>query len=145
MPDSAYGAVVEAAFQQEVSRRSGRILALEKYPLDPNKMAEPARRVAQAAPASNRFSFLTAPTRCRRVVQALAAAGVNLKRVQLLGTGLWDDSRVFSTPALDGGWFAAPDAAGLKSFAAVTAAVTARTRCARRRSPTTRSRWSRRW
>src|SRR5665213_3462914 len=43
MPESAYGAVVEAAFQQEVSRRGGRVVVLEKYPLDPGKMAEPAR------------------------------------------------------------------------------------------------------
>ena len=49
LPDSAYGAVVEAAFQQEVSRRGGRIVVLEKYPLDPGKLAEPVRRVAQAA------------------------------------------------------------------------------------------------
>ncbi len=117
MPDSAYGAVVEAAFQQEVSRRSGRILALEKYPLDPSKMAEPARRVAQAAPRVESIFIPDGADAVPQVVQALAAAGVNLKRVQLLGTGLWDDPRVFSTPALDGGLFAAPDAAGFKSFA----------------------------
>ena len=117
MPDSAYGAVVEAAFQQEVSRRGGRILALEKYPLDPSKMAEPARRVAQAAPRVESIFIPDGADAVPQVVQALAAAGVNLKRVQLLGTGLWDDPRVFSTPALDGGWFAAPDAAGFKNFA----------------------------
>jgi ABC-type branched-subunit amino acid transport system substrate-binding protein len=50
------------------------------------------------------------------VVQALAASGVNLKRVQLLGTGLWDDPRVFSDPALQGGWFAAPDSTGFRNF-----------------------------
>ncbi len=49
LPDNAYGAVVEAAFQQEVARRGGRVLALERYPLDPAKMAESIRRVAQAA------------------------------------------------------------------------------------------------
>ena len=47
MPDNAYGAVVEAAFQQDVPKHGGRVLALEKYPLDPNKMADPVRRVAQ--------------------------------------------------------------------------------------------------
>jgi hypothetical protein len=51
------------------------------------------------------------------VAQALAANGVNTKRIQLLGTGLWDDPRVFQTPALDGGWFAAPDGAGYRNFA----------------------------
>jgi len=50
------------------------------------------------------------------VVQALTASGVNLKRVQLLGTGLWDDPRVFSTAALDGGWYAAPESSGFRNF-----------------------------
>ena len=38
--------------------------------------------------------------------------------MQLLGTGLWgDDPRINATPALDGGWYAAPDAAGYRNFA----------------------------
>ncbi len=49
LPDNAYGSVVEAAFQQEVARRGGRVLALEKYPVDPGRMSEAIRRVAQAA------------------------------------------------------------------------------------------------
>ena len=116
MPDSAYGAVVEAAFQQEVSRRGGRIVALEKYPLDPGKMAEPARRVAQAASKVDSIFIPDGADAVPQVVQALIAAGVNLKRVQLLGTGLWDDPRIFSTAALDGGWYAAPESAGFRSF-----------------------------
>jgi len=116
LPDSAYGAVVEAAFQQEVSRRGGRIVALEKYPLDPNKMAEPARRVAQAASQADSIFIPDGADAVPQVVQALVASGVNLKRVQLLGTGLWDDPRVFSTPALDGGWYAAPESSGFRNF-----------------------------
>jgi ABC-type branched-subunit amino acid transport system substrate-binding protein len=116
LPDSAYGAVVEAAFQQEVSRRGGRILTLEKYPPDPGKMAEPARRVAQAAAHVDSIFIPDGADAVPQVVQALAASGVNLKREQLLGTGLWDDPRIFSTPALDGGWYAAPDPGGFRSF-----------------------------
>src|SRR5205085_558004 len=33
-----------------------------------------------------------------------------------IGTGLWDDPRIFSDPALQGGWFAAPDTAGFRNF-----------------------------
>jgi len=51
-----------------------------------------------------------------QVVQNLAAGGINPKRVQLLGTGLWDDPRIFSTAALAGGWYAAPESAGFRSF-----------------------------
>jgi ABC-type branched-subunit amino acid transport system substrate-binding protein len=117
IPDNSYGAVVGAAFQQEVARRGGRILALEKYPLDPNKMAEPVRRVAQAAPQVDSIFIPDGADAVPQVVRALAGAGVNLKRVQLLGTGVWaDDSRISSTPALDGGWYAAPEPDGFRKF-----------------------------
>ena len=147
LPDNAYGAVVEAAFQQEVARRRGRVVALEKYPLDPSKIGEPARRVAQAADARRlRFSFPTAPTRCRKWCRRSPPAASTCKRVQLLGTGLWDDPRMFSTPTLNGGWYAAPESSRLPQFLRpLPRALRARTRCARRRSPMTRWRWSPRW
>jgi ABC-type branched-subunit amino acid transport system substrate-binding protein len=47
----------------------------------------------------------------------LTANGVNVQREQLLGTGLWDDQRVFSEPSLEGGWYAAPDPRGYRNFA----------------------------
>jgi ABC-type branched-subunit amino acid transport system substrate-binding protein len=116
LPDNAYGTVVEAAFQQEVARRRGRVLTLEKYPVDPGRMSEAIRRVAQVA---NRVDAIFIPDNADtvpQVAQQLAAAGVNMKRVQLLGTGLWDDPRVFADKQLDGGWFAAPEASGYRSF-----------------------------
>jgi len=118
LPDNAYGAVVEAAFQQEVARRGGRVVALEKYPIDPNRMNEAVRRVAQAANQVDSIFIPDGADAVPQVVQALSVNGVNLKRVQLLGTGLWDDPRIFSTPALDGGWYAAPESAGFRNFSA---------------------------
>jgi len=116
LPDNAYGTVVEAAFQQEVSRRGGRVLALEKYPLDSNRMAEAVRRVGQAANQVDAIFIPDGADAVPQVVQALAASGVNLKRLQLLGTGLWDDPRIFSTAVLDGGWYAAPESTGFRNF-----------------------------
>jgi len=118
LPDNAYGAVVEAAFQQEVARRGGRVVALEKYPLDPGRMADPIKRVAQAASRADSIFIPDGADAVPQVVAALAANGVNTKRVQLLGTGLWDDPRIFSTPALDGGWYAAPESTGFRNFSA---------------------------
>ena len=118
LPDNAYGTVVEAAFQQEVSRRGGRVVALEKYPIDTNRMTEAARRVAQAANQVDSIFIPDGADAVPQVAQALTAGGVNLKRVQLLGTGLWDDPRIFSTTALDGGWYAAPESAGFRNFSA---------------------------
>jgi ABC-type branched-subunit amino acid transport system substrate-binding protein len=50
------------------------------------------------------------------VVQQLYANGLPKGRVQLMGTGLWDDSRMFNDPNLQGGWFAAPDPQGFRNF-----------------------------
>ena len=117
LPDNAYGAVVEAAFQQEVARRGGRVIALEKYPPDPGKMSEAVRRVAQAASSADSIFISDGADAVPQVLQQLAANRVNLKRVQLLGTGLWDEQRMFETSALTGGWYAAPNAAGFRGFA----------------------------
>jgi ABC-type branched-subunit amino acid transport system substrate-binding protein len=118
LPDNAYGAVVQAAFQQAVARRGGRIVALEKYPLDPSRMGEAVRRVAQAASRADSIFIPDGADAVPQVVAALAANHVNLRRVQLLGTGLWDEKRIFETPALNGGWYSAPDSAGFRNFSA---------------------------
>lgn len=118
LPDNAYGAVVQAAFQQEVAKHGGRVLALEKYSNNPAQMAEPIRRVAQAA---NRVDAIFIPDGADvvpQLAQNLASSGVNLQRVQLLGTGLWDEPRIFAAETLKGGWFAAPEPAGFGGFSA---------------------------
>lgn len=118
MPDNAYGAVVEAAFQQEVARRGGRVVALEKYPPDPNKISETVRRVAQSASRVDSIFIPDGADAVPQVMQTLAASGVNVKHVQLLGTGLWDDPRIFSNSSLEGGYYAAPDSNGFRNFSA---------------------------
>jgi len=52
------------------------------------------------------------------LVQALTANGIDTKRVQLLGTGLWEDAQIFSSPLLDGAWYAGPDSTGFRNFSA---------------------------
>lgn len=117
LPDNAYGAVVEAAFQQAVARRGGRVIALEKYPQDPTKMGEPIRRIAQAAANADSLFIPDGADAVPQVVQQLETNRVNLKRLQLLGTGLWDEPRIAEAPSLAGGLYAAPDSAGFKGFA----------------------------
>jgi hypothetical protein len=79
-------------------------------------MQEPARRLAQAAARADAIFIPDNADNVPQVVQALQTAGVNLRRVQLLGTGLWDDPRVFSSAALNGAWYAAPEPGGFRAF-----------------------------
>ena len=120
LPDNAYGTVVEGAFQQEVSRRGGRVLVLDRYAPDANRINEAVRRVSQAANQVDSILVPDSPDAVPQVVSALAANGVDLRRVQLLGSGLWEDARISSTPALDGAWYAAPESTGSRGTRART-------------------------
>ena len=117
IPDNPYGTVVEAAFRQDVTRRGGQVVAIERYPHDKAGMAGPVKNVAQAAARVDAIFIPDSGDVLPDVVQTLTANGVNTKKVQLLGTGLWDDPRIYSVPAVDGGWYAAPDSAGYRNFA----------------------------
>jgi len=114
LPDNAYGSVVEAAFKTAASRKGGRIVAFEKYGAD---RATPARTVAQALGQADALLIADDGDSVVATCDALTAAGANLRNIQLLGTGLWDNPRVFASPALSGGLYAAPDPAGFRAFA----------------------------
>jgi len=118
VPDNAYGTVIEAAFKQITSRKGARVLTLERYSQDRQRMPEPVRLVAQSATNVDAIFIPDGGDDVPGVVQMLASNGVNVKRVQLLGTGLWDDPRIFSDPNLQGGMFAAPDpvSGGFRAF-----------------------------
>jgi ABC-type branched-subunit amino acid transport system substrate-binding protein len=117
IPETGYGTVVEAELQQAVTKAGGRIVALEHYPLDKVKMAEPIARIATALPQADALIIPDAADSVPTVVGLLAANGIAPKRVQLLGTGLWDDPGLFREASLSGAWFAAPDSAGFRAFA----------------------------
>jgi ABC-type branched-subunit amino acid transport system substrate-binding protein len=116
VPDNAYGTVVEAAFKQAVSRRGGRVAALERYPPDRTALQAPVQNVAQAASRADAILIPDVAETVPAVAQALAASGVTSQRVQYLGTGLWDDQRIFANGALQGGWYAGPDGTGFRNF-----------------------------
>ena len=100
LSEGAYGNVVEAEFKQVVARKGGRIVALERYSLDATRMQIPAKVVAQAARGADAVFIPEGPEVVPSVVQALTAAGMTKR--QLLGTGLWDDPRIFADTSLHG-------------------------------------------
>jgi len=116
IPDNAYGSVVQAAFQQAVAAGGGRVVAMERYPLDRAQMQGSVQRVVQAARQADSIFIPDGADSVVAAVQALTAAGVNTRRIQLIGTGLWDDPRIFAEAGAQGGWFAAPDPAGYRAF-----------------------------
>jgi ABC-type branched-subunit amino acid transport system substrate-binding protein len=115
LPEDAYGSVVEGSFQEAVSKNGGRVVSLERYtPGDKAQIQAAVQRVAQAAKGAD---AIFVPDDAPAISAALSAAGVDLRRAILIGTGVWDDQTVLSSPAVAGGLYAGPDSSGWASFA----------------------------
>jgi branched-chain amino acid transport system substrate-binding protein len=119
IPETAYGSVVQGAFQQAAAREGARIVGIERYAADRGTMTEPISRLAPLL-LSRQADSLFLPEggdTLPGVAEALHANGVDTRSIQLVGTGVWEDRRVFADPALEGGLYAAPDAMGFQAFA----------------------------
>lgn len=117
VPDTAYGKVVEAAFQQAVADRGARVVVIERFSTDQNAMRAAATRLV---PALQQADALFVPADANAMPSlglALQQAGYDPAKVKPLGTGVWNDSNVARVPAIQGGWFASPDTAGFNAFA----------------------------
>jgi branched-chain amino acid transport system substrate-binding protein len=114
VPQTPYGDRVAQAFQDEVTAKGGKVTDIERYTPAPDGLAAPAK----AALATNPDALLVAEggVLLRGAAPGLAAAGVDGKRIKLLGTGLWDDPVNAHESALSGSWFAAPAPAADAAF-----------------------------
>lgn len=116
IPRSTYGSVVEAAFRDTVARQGAQVAGIVSA--DPGQIQAAAGQVAALVNGGADALFVPASGETLPGIgRALAAAGVRPGRVPLLGTGVWDDPRVFAEPSLQGGLYAAPDSAGFQRFA----------------------------
>ncbi len=113
LPEGALGNVLLAEYQQQVAG-----LGLTQGPVaryQPGRAADAARQLAGQLSGVDSLLATDLTDAMARTADAIGAAGI--RGVQMLGTGLWNDLSVLQKPALQGGWFAAPDAAGFNSFA----------------------------
>ncbi|HUO55594.1 MAG TPA: penicillin-binding protein activator [Rhodoblastus sp.] len=114
-PENDYANVATGALQQAAARRGMRVALIERY-----KGGAVAASVANVAALGDQIDCIFIPEQAAamaEVSRALTAKGVDSRKIQILGTGLWNDSRVLNLPALQGAWFATPENAGFAAFA----------------------------
>lgn len=117
IPENAYGSVAEGAFRQSVGAASGaRIMGIERFTMDRARLQAAAQRVAGVAAQADAIFIPEAADNMPAVAEQLAAVGVDLRRVRPLGTGLWDDQRLFGVAQMEGAQFAGPDSNGWRTF-----------------------------
>ena len=142
-PATDYGERVSSSFSNEIHARGGTLVHQERYEQDPDKMLQPARRLARysreviplemrhdydpnnpaaagsASGATQGYQAVLMPeqgTLLRALAPLLPYYNVNINRIKLLGVSAWNNPRLTREPALRGGWFAAPDPSIANAF-----------------------------
>jgi branched-chain amino acid transport system substrate-binding protein len=117
-PQTSYGQQMVQTLESQVVLRGGIVASVELF--DPNSadLATAARRLTAATRGEDKLAVLVpvAPPRLSAALAALAAAGIDNKSVQLIGTGVWDVPNIGSEAMLRGAWYAAPDPAKRADF-----------------------------
>ncbi len=115
VPENDYGNVALAEFQQAAARRNVRVQAIERY--SPGTLNAAVARLAANLTQIDALFIPDQADAMPGVAQALTANGIDSQKVQILGTGVWNDARVLKLPALQGAWFSTPENTGFNAFA----------------------------
>jgi ABC-type branched-subunit amino acid transport system substrate-binding protein len=106
VPNTGYGKVSEEAFRQAVAAGGGTVSGVEHF--SPNSGAVMDQTAAIARTGADAVFIPQGGTMLRSIAPTLVLNGVDVSKVKLLGTGLWDDLAITREGALKDGWFAAP-------------------------------------
>jgi len=107
VPQTQYGDVAQAAFQDSVAAVHGRMVDIERFAPNAGSVATPASTVAKSG--ADAVLIAQGGTVLRAIAPTLSFDGATKDKVKLLGTGLWDDDPALAREAaLEGSWYAAP-------------------------------------
>lgn len=115
-PRSPYGDTAIRAMRDVVQRFGVSPPREERYGASEPDMATAVRRLVPPGagapglpgPAFDALLIADGGARVRRLAALLSEAGLDSRRVRLLGTQLWDEPALAREPALQGAWFAGP-------------------------------------
>ncbi|MEM8795226.1 MAG: penicillin-binding protein activator [Pseudomonadota bacterium] len=119
LPNNALGTLAEAAFRQSVPRAGGRIVQVARYSYENDDPRVKAQEIGSLV-ASGQIDTVFIPDAgdiAPQLVTAVKQAIPQGKPVKFVGSGQWDDPRIFRNPALEGSIYAAPDRSGYNAFA----------------------------
>ena len=115
IPDNDYGRVAEAEFQAVAARDNIRVQQIEHY--KPGASGAAVQKIAANLAQIDGLFIAEAADGMPAIATQMQSAGIDGRKISILGTGLWNDARVLKLPALQGALFASPENAGFNSFA----------------------------
>jgi branched-chain amino acid transport system substrate-binding protein len=110
-PNDSYGEKVKKTLIESYTLKGGIVTPTELYAPSPGNIDAAVARLAAAynnAIEDRRFQAIfiaDGGNQLKNIVSSLRRSNIDLKKVKLLGTGLWDDPEIARIPELEGAWF----------------------------------------
>jgi branched-chain amino acid transport system substrate-binding protein len=110
-PNDAYGQKIQTSLKDVYTKKGGVVSPTELYAPSPANIDAAASRLATTynnSPEERRFQAIfiaDGGNQLKNIVSSLKKTNIDLKKVKLLGTGLWDDPSIANIPELQGAWF----------------------------------------
>ena len=115
VPENDYGNLALGEFQSAAARAGMRVQSIERY--SAGNLAAGVEKIAALGAQIDALFIPEQAEGMAAVSSQLVAKAIDTKKIQVLGTGIWNDARVLKLPALQGAWFSAPENAGFNAFA----------------------------
>jgi len=107
VPRTAYGELAADAMKTAVNAAGGRMVEVDQFTPTPAGALEPAGKIAKSG--ADAVLIAQGGPVLKTIAPTMNASPNSSARIQLLGTGLWDDDSLAREAALEGGWYAAPE------------------------------------
>lgn len=110
-PNDSYGEKVKKTLIESYARKGGTVSPAELYAPSPANIDAAVMRLSQAyvgQPEDKRFQAIfiaDGGNQLKNILISLKRSKVDMTKVKLLGTGLWDDPEVAQMQEMDGAWF----------------------------------------
>lgn len=110
-PNDSYGQKIQESLAAAYLKKGGVLSPTELYAPSPTNIDAAAARIAATynnAPEERRFQSIfiaDGGNQLRNIVSSLKKTNIDLKKVRLVGTGLWEDPDLAKIPELSGAWF----------------------------------------
>ena len=105
--ETPVGELAANAMKDAVTAAGGRVVEVDQFTPTPAGALEPAGKVAKSG--ADAVLVAQGGPVLRAIAPTMNASPNQKEKIQLLGTGLWDEDSLSREAALEGGWYAAPE------------------------------------
>lgn len=121
-PNDSYGQKIQETLSSVYLKKGGLLTPTELYAPSPTNIDAAASRMATTynnTPEERRFQAIfiaDGGSQLRNIISSLKKTNIDLRKIRLVGVGLWEDPRLAEIPELSGAWFSTSPPGDMENF-----------------------------